>query len=525
MAELLQGTVKSFSLRDPETKKGGYGFIMCPKVVGDVWFGNKDLPEDLLEACENRLLTLKEREVVFEAQPNPKDPSKPQAASVKLFPALNEKMCGKVRSYNQMKGFGFITSSSLDGQDVYFSKKDLPPAQQMMSMQSGTTVAFTLTQLEDGKLQGRDVQVALTAAVLQMLQGGGAGPMGGMMQMGNFGGQGGGNGMMHQQMGGPPSGMMGMGGGNGMMGMGGGNGMMGMGMGMGGGNGMMMNQNQMQRASPAMKSSTGEKSGLQGVIAKFMSDKGFGFINSPSHPGDIYFKGNGAVYEIGTQVTFTLTLTSDGKAQAKNLSAALFDGQTLEGTVKSYVPSTGYGFINVPDRCDVYFKGALIPAHQQDDDYVGRPCRFTVNVTQSGKPQVAEFLHVGESRGMKRSASDAGMGMGMGMPQQNMGMGMPPQNMGMMGAQFGGAGQPAPKRTRTTTLNGGPMLMGNVKSFNPQKGFGFITCPATGGDFFFLRTSLPAEYQQNDALAGVPVQFYAATASDGRQQAENLQFG
>ncbi|CAE8678098.1 unnamed protein product [Polarella glacialis] len=33
-------------------------------------------------------------------------------------------------------------------------------------------------------------------------------------------------------------------------------------------------------------------------------------------------------------------------------------------------------------------------------------------------------------------------------------------------------------------------LTGTVKSFNPQKGFGFIECPAAGSDVFFMKSDL-----------------------------------
>mmetsp|Transcript_24270 Transcript_24270/g.56354 ORF Transcript_24270/g.56354 Transcript_24270/m.56354 type:complete len:476 (-) Transcript_24270:147-1574(-) len=475
MAGVLQGTVKSFSLRDPETKKGGYGFIVSEQMPSDVWFGHKDLAEDLLEAIENRLLTIKERVVVFEMQQSPD--GKPKAANVKLFPALNEKMAGKVRSYASDatgKGFGFFTCSSLEGQDVYFSKKDLPPAQSMISIQPGTTASFTLTQLADGKLQAKEVQLVFTAGLLSMLTGGD------IMQA-----------------------MMGKGG---MRSNG------------GGGNTLMQ---MMQGGGGSVQQSTTERAGLQGMIAKFFPEKGFGFIQSPAHPGvDIYFKGNGLIFEAGQAVSFTLTYTSDGKPQAKNLSAALQEGQTLDGIIRSFVSNTGYGFITVADRdVDVYFKGDKIPAPPPDGNYVGRQVRFTVTMTKDGKPQVAEIHALGEvdptfvpssGRGVKRSIDGGMAGMTMG-------------TMGMIPDMAGGA--PETKRQKVTVPVTGEMLYGSIKSFNPEKGYGFIVSPTTGGDVFFLRTSLPLEHQRSEALQGFPVQFYVAMGQDGRQQAEGINFG
>mmetsp|Transcript_70495 Transcript_70495/g.168849 ORF Transcript_70495/g.168849 Transcript_70495/m.168849 type:complete len:474 (-) Transcript_70495:103-1524(-) len=469
-----RGTVKSFAPRDQEAKKGGYGFIVCPQVEGDVWFCNRDMAADLLEACENRILTLKDREVTFDIQQKEDGaPGKPQALGVKLFAALNEKMPGKVRSFNSMKGFGFFTCSALEGQDVYFSKKELPPAQQMLPVQTGTTASFTLTQLEDGKLQAKDVQLVFNMAA-----------MAGMLQQSGLVGAMGGGGMSYGGKGGMSDMGMGMYGGC-QGGMGG----MGMGMGMSGGSNMT------------------ERAGLQGVVSRFLPDKGFGFISCPAVPGaDIYFKGMGAQIEPGTKVTFTLVHTSDGKPQAKNIGAGLQEGQLFEGVVRSYVSKTGYGFITVNDgNMDVYFKGTSVPAMYADDDsdYVGRQVRFTCTVTKDGKPQVSEIQWMGESRGSKRPGEDDGLQLASAGP-----------------AMWNASKKP---RQGPPTVYG-PQLYGSVKSYNADKGFGFIFTPATGGDVFFLRTSLPPEHQQSKALAGSPVQFYMAQAQDGRQQADQISF-
>mmetsp|Transcript_34378 Transcript_34378/g.78339 ORF Transcript_34378/g.78339 Transcript_34378/m.78339 type:complete len:413 (+) Transcript_34378:51-1289(+) len=378
----LQGTVKSFSTRDEETGKGGYGFIECAEVGVDVWFGRRDLAQEVYEAVQNRILSIKDREVTFGV--TQKDDGKPQANRVQLVATLNEKLPGRVRSYNGGKGFGFFVCSSLEGQDVYFQRKELPPAQQGIDLPPNTLGSFTLTQTADGKLQAKEVQIVVTPAM-----------MGAM-------------GAMHREMQAPMPGPMAM---------------------------QMpfaprpmptMRTGGFPRGPPAMapsmmaapppplmhrsgppagmfKAPANEKAGLTGKVKAYFAEKGFGFITSPAHPQDIYFKGGGGMYEAGMPVTFTMTITQDGKPQAKQIAAGLEEGQTLEGTVRSYSPGTGYGFITAADiGADVYFKGTVVPPEQQDGNYIGRHARFVVKLTQDGKPQVSELMFLDEARGFKR---------------------------------------------------------------------------------------------------------------------------
>merc|ERR1719440_2706937 len=82
------------------------------------------------------------------------------------------------------------------------------------------------------------------------------------------------------------------------------------------------------------------------------------------------------------------------------------------------------------------------------------------------------------SGGMKRTA---GMMMG---------------GLGGMAAMMGGMGgmAKAPKVEETAT---GKMGTGMIKSFNQQKGFGFISAAGVPGDIFFMLTSLPEDVRNS----------------------------
>merc|ERR1719277_2568234 len=65
---------------------------------------------------------------------------------------------GEVKSFNDMKGFGFLTSPMVDG-DVYFQKRDVPAHLQGMPL-AGMKVDFALHATPDGKYQARKLKFA-----------------------------------------------------------------------------------------------------------------------------------------------------------------------------------------------------------------------------------------------------------------------------------------------------------------------------------------------------------------------------
>lgn len=67
---------------------------------------------------------------------------------------------------------------------------------------------------------------------------------------------------------------------------------------------------------------------------------------------------------------------------------------------------------------------------------------------------------------------------------------------------------------------------GTVKVFNPDKGFGFVSCSSVQGDVFFLRSELPPELQalvEERRIVGQPVAFDLSLGKDTRHRATNMQ--
>mmetsp|Transcript_102087 Transcript_102087/g.184148 ORF Transcript_102087/g.184148 Transcript_102087/m.184148 type:complete len:99 (+) Transcript_102087:2-298(+) len=92
--------------------------------------------------------------------------------------------------------------------------------------------------------------------------------------------------------------------------------------------------------------------------------------------------------------------------------------------------------------------------------------------------------------------------------------------MGMMG-MMGMTGMKSPAPTETPT---GKSAYGMVKTYNGQKGFGFISSPGVPGDVFFMQTSLPAEVRSlhGKELQGKNVNFQVSQTSDGKMRAQDV---
>lgn len=353
---LCTGVVKSFGL----TK--GYGFIESAQVTGDVIFGRGQLPPELKQPFYGGFFQLKGRQVTFNVEF--KD-DKQQASNITIVPMENEPLVGLVKSYNARKGFGFLSCSSLDGRDVFFSWRDVPPQLQGLDLE-GCPARFMIGTSPDGKSQAKDVMFNDMAPLGNL----GLAPMGWTNQMA---GMGMGKGMATMPMMGMGKGMAGQG----MMPqMPMGFGMMGKGMGMMG---------MMGKGGKGMPS---DGQGLQGRVKTFNAEKGFGFITSSPCPADVYFKSEGRMFSEGMEVAFFLKVMPDGKLQARGVTGALLDGQSCIGVVKSYNPKNGFGFISVQDQpADVHFKKDVVPMAIQEAALEGKTVQFIVQI-QNGKPLV-----------------------------------------------------------------------------------------------------------------------------------------
>jgi len=77
------------------------------------------------------------------------------------------------------------------------------------------------------------------------------------------------------------------------------------------------------------------------------------------------------------------------------------------------------------------------------------------------------------------------------------------------------------KKQKIEALTTGQFLSGTIKTYNAQKGFGFIVGSGAPGDVFFMRTDLPALAQHEDCK-GCAVNFELMRTTDGKLRAKNI---
>eukprot|EP00933_Yihiella_yeosuensis_P017524 TRINITY_DN14612_c0_g1_i1.p1 TRINITY_DN14612_c0_g1~~TRINITY_DN14612_c0_g1_i1.p1 ORF type:complete len:317 (+),score=74.42 TRINITY_DN14612_c0_g1_i1:79-1029(+) len=136
------GTVASWNGRK------GFGFITCPALPGgDVMFSFSEMPDDCREV-QGKFLT--GRNVTFNAQQNPDGRYKATAVVVPY--EEGKEIAGKITSYSEKNGYGFITSSCLTT-DARFERSHLPSSLPMGANLQGALVLAEIMPMPDGKLR------------------------------------------------------------------------------------------------------------------------------------------------------------------------------------------------------------------------------------------------------------------------------------------------------------------------------------------------------------------------------------
>mmetsp|Transcript_56145 Transcript_56145/g.162646 ORF Transcript_56145/g.162646 Transcript_56145/m.162646 type:complete len:305 (+) Transcript_56145:77-991(+) len=217
------------------------------------------------------------------------------------------------------------------------------------------------------------------------------------------------------------------------------------------------------------------------------------------------------------------------------------------GTVKSYNESKGFGFIACEELSSVFGNDVFLHASQAPPGITpGQYVSFAVCLNQDNKPQAYD-LQVGGKGGKgpgkgpsKGEAAWGGAwggkdggkaggkvgGMDGGKDWQSM---MAAAWSMMTGKGFGkdaggkgakGGGKPASKSSRTEDGESIGEYTGTIKSYNPERGYGFIDCEDVkaqyGNDVFLNHTHV------GEHTVGELVTFDVFENSLGKPQAKNL---
>ncbi|CAE7644367.1 PPR4, partial [Symbiodinium sp. CCMP2456] len=182
---------------------------------------------------------------------------------------------------------------------------------------------------------------------------------------------------------------------------------------------------------------------------------------------------------------FESVLTKDGKPQARNVKVLGGDGANMLGSVKNYNPMKGYGFISSSMwEGDCYFKGKDLPPQLAASDVRGMKVRFTAVAMQDGKMQARDVI-------VLQSAAPAGpppMQMSMPpMPTQRMAQPqvVAPAPQAQVPRAPPAPTMAAPPAAMGHTIPEGTSMVGSVKTFDPAKGYGFISAPNFPVDIYF----------------------------------------
>ncbi|CAJ1461442.1 unnamed protein product [Effrenium voratum] len=333
----------------------GFGFIEGNNIQTDVLFSKRELPEDFREV-QGKFLT--GRQVGFQAAQAPDGRYKASAVSVNFVEGMP--IAGKIKSFSDKNGWGFITSSALTD-DVRFDRSCLatPPGVNLV----GELVIMEVGVKPDGKLNAATVRFQ-NAQISERVNG-----AGGQVPP------------MAYARSGPPG---------------------------------------RAPARPPPRQAQPAQAGLNsvvGTVKSFNPRAGYGFLSVSGHTGDVKFSGSelqGNHVASGSMVSFTPLQNFDGRLQALNVTPIamaneaamapvvgypeppakkqrmeLATGQYGSGAIRTYNGAKGFGFIAGEGLTeDVFFMRTSLPdgyRELQGNDLQGRSVSFEIVKTSDGK--------------------------------------------------------------------------------------------------------------------------------------------
>eukprot|EP00439_Symbiodinium_sp_Y106_P014526 s4378_g2.t1 len=217
-----------------------------------------------------------------------------------------------------------------------------------------------------------------------------------------------------------------------------------------------------------------------GIVTSYDSAKGFGFLKVDGIQGDVFFARSELPPELREEdkkekvihkvIEFELQKKSDGKLRARKLLFLHRNlegvGQRTRGRVAKYHQDKGYGFLECEYGDNVFFLRSSLPKDLNEagfEELSQLEISFQIYFKEQGKPRAQNLEIVGRERREER-------------PQ----------------------------------LQGGEVLIGEIVTFEPGKGFGFVRSESCDEDVYFVRPELPAELaaaERKEEVVGERVEF------------------
>lgn len=252
-----------------------------------------------------------------------------------------------------------------------------------------------------------------------------------------------------------------------------------------------------------------------GTIISFNPEKGWGYINSPDllakYGKDVflhkdYIDGSQEL-SVNKEVMFDLMLNEKGMPQARNITPinasragarkTKMNGQRFTGSIVSFNPTNGWGYIKSPSLFDKYGKDVFLHRDYIDPGFgaaVGDIVSFSIELRESdGMPQARSIRNQAQQQKALRTPRAQA-------PLQF----MPPRAA-------------LPTRSRHS---------GKIVSFSPVKGWGYINSPALFNQFgkdVFLHSDYLLEgtmFNVNDTVS-----FSIKLNEKGMPQARDIRAG
>jgi len=374
----LSGYIKSWN------SGKGFGFITSEQVEGDVFFSKAELPP---EARDVHGSILEGREVNLDVCSGPD--GRARATTVHLCYTEGKALIGVIKSYSDRHRYGFVTSSTLS-EDAQFHATDLPPGLSLMGPSlKGQFVTFEVQRLPDGKVRVTKMQLQAQGGVsVNPVRPASLQPFNITFPL-------------------QPARIQ-----------------------------PWNPQQHLAAKPPSMGAPPSESGVVKGTVKSYSDRHGYGFIKAPGQVVDIKFAKADLLHPSiasGASVSFVPVVTPDGRMQARQVtmdggtkrsispansigisdsfdrpmkqprtgggmswaSVAVkqqppaempADGERLAGTVRSFIPSTGFGFITCDEvPGDIYFGRSVMPPDMHSMELSGRTVTFELGYASDGK--------------------------------------------------------------------------------------------------------------------------------------------